>query len=108
MKRFALWVQKMFEGYYSFRLERRRKLFESLLNDKNSGVPQMLHNRAMEMAMRMVMNWLDQKRIRHCSACPSTETLEGVGGRFFCQGHKEEAQRVYGEYLETRKQKVNA
>lgn len=85
--------------YYEWKLNRHRKLLEHLLVDPKSGVNQLVQNRSMELAMIMVMRWLDNKKIRHCSVCPSTEQIRMIGARPWCPGHCDEAQKVYDEHL---------
>ena len=80
--------------FKNWQFERRRKLFERLEADPKTGVSVMIQNRAMEMAMRMVMNWLDKKRILHCARCPSTESLRRWDTFYFCNSHFAAAQVI--------------
>jgi hypothetical protein len=80
-------IQKAVHRWHAWRLEKHRLLFERLLANPQSGVGMMVQNRAVEMAMHMVSNWLDRKRIMHCARCPATESLKTYRDKYWCLGH---------------------
>lgn len=66
---------------------RKQKLLDLLavhLNDPQSDASKRVDKKAGILAAIQVMKWLDNKGIRRCAACPSTETLRKYGERFFC------------------------
>lgn len=66
---------------------RRKRWFERMLKDTGSGMSEMIQNHATELAMKMVTNWLDRKRIMHCTECPATDSLRKIGSIYFCSRH---------------------
>lgn len=80
LHRWQLWRQER-------RLRRNRAIFESLLIDPRSGVQRMVTERVQAGAMQMVINWLDNKRIKHCTDCPATDTLRNDQGVYRCEPH---------------------
>lgn len=91
----------MIKRFKAWQFRRRQKIMERWLNDPGTGMGQLLMNRATEMAMTMITNWLDRKRIRHCMRCPSTESLYAVDGAYLCPGHK-----AQNDATETKKEKL--
>jgi hypothetical protein len=86
--------QKIMNFIEARRAERNRRLFESLMKDPSSGIPKMVNDIAQEKALGYVMNWLNNKRIRHCAMCPSTEQLHAHGIHYLCPIHHDYVERL--------------
>ncbi len=81
----------MIERLHRWNFNRRRTMMEKWMADPSTGMGQMVQNRAMQLAMTMVMRWLENKRIIHCALCPATDELKKMQDRYWCKGHYDKA-----------------
>jgi hypothetical protein len=79
------------------RQARRRAMFQKAFNDPNSLVRGVVYEYANHMARGIVMRWFDDRRIRRCACCVSTDQLikrelgkpPKVRVVFLCPAHKD-------------------
>ena len=69
------------------RLIRNRRLFMKLWENSDSGIKAVVQAAANNIAMTLVMAWLDNKRILHCQWCPETDSLRNHPQGKFCTTH---------------------
>jgi hypothetical protein len=86
-----VWFDKNLSDFLEWRDARRKlkslQLFYKLYNDKKSGMSEMVGNKAQHIALAMVMNFFDAKRIAHCRFCPVTGPLHRMKDYMVCDKH---------------------
>ena len=73
------------------KIERARAALNTLILAKDQDTYREIHKLitplATQMAMQMMMAWLDKKGLNHCKFCPEPGTLYRYGDHYLCENH---------------------
>lgn len=71
---------------------KNQRALKSIL--KNRYVLDIIRRDVRTLAEKMVMEYLDSKRVNHCKKCPSTNSLRKASFGYCCDSHLEEPLQV--------------
>ena len=85
---------KLIKKWLAKRKEDKENAIALLMLKRGTMANKILAEEASRISRKVIMEWLDTRRINHCQVCHENRSLRKLGNSYYCGSHYDEFQRL--------------